>query len=152
MKDRIIKIMEDNNLNASKFADIIGVPRSGLSHIIKGRNKVSLDYVIKILDSFPEVDSNWLLKGEGNYINKDVVLTEKVVEEQKKVNQSSTTQSDLFNQTELFTEAIKETSKEDKNTTPTIAASSNLDINSEIIDKIVIFYKDGTFKSYLSRK
>jgi transcriptional regulator with XRE-family HTH domain len=46
-------------LNASAFADKIGVQRSSLSHLLSGRNKPSLDFILKIVDVFPDVDLYW---------------------------------------------------------------------------------------------
>ena len=54
-------------LSASVFADKMGVQRSGLSHLMSGRNKPSLDFVMKIIENFPEVDFYWLLNGKGNF-------------------------------------------------------------------------------------
>jgi plasmid maintenance system antidote protein VapI len=50
-------------LNASAFADKIGVQRSSLSHLLSGRNKPSLDFILKIVDVFPDVDLYWILNG-----------------------------------------------------------------------------------------
>ena len=66
MKERIQKIIDLEKLTASKFADIIGVQRSSVSHIISGRNKPSLDFVQKILSKFPEINTDWLLSGKGS--------------------------------------------------------------------------------------
>lgn len=66
MKDRIQKIISAENLTASKFADIIAVQRSSISHLVAGRNQPSLDIVKKILKSFPKINSDWLIFGEGN--------------------------------------------------------------------------------------
>ena len=65
MKDRIEKIMEWQQLSASKFADAIGVQRSNISHILSGRNKPSLELVNKILDRFQEINADWLLLEKG---------------------------------------------------------------------------------------
>jgi transcriptional regulator with XRE-family HTH domain len=51
-------------LNASAFADKIGVQRSSLSHLLSGRNKPSLDFILKILDVFPDVDLYWMINGK----------------------------------------------------------------------------------------
>lgn len=59
--------MEFNGLSASAFADRIGVQRSSISHIISGRNKPSLDFVLKITQEFKDVDLYWLLNGKGFY-------------------------------------------------------------------------------------
>ena len=61
MKDRIEKIMEMEQLSASKFADAIGVQRSNISHVLSGRNKPSLELVNKILDRFQQINADWLL-------------------------------------------------------------------------------------------
>lgn len=66
MKDRILKILDKENISAAKFADVLGVQRSSISHILSGRNKPSLDFVQRILQKFPEINSDWLLFGKGN--------------------------------------------------------------------------------------
>ncbi|MDT7831825.1 helix-turn-helix transcriptional regulator [Flavobacteriaceae bacterium S356] len=63
--ERIKKILEHHQLTASLFADKIGVQRSSISHILSGRNKPSLDFILKITSEFPEVDIYWLLNGKG---------------------------------------------------------------------------------------
>ena len=62
--ERVKKIMEDNKLSATQMAERIGVQRSAISHILSGRNKPSLDFVLKVLEAFKNVSSDWLLKGE----------------------------------------------------------------------------------------
>jgi len=62
--NRINKIMEEYQLNASSLADKIGVQRSSLSHILSKRNKPSLDFILKINENFKKIDLNWLLFGE----------------------------------------------------------------------------------------
>ena len=57
--------MQSQNLTASQFADRIGIQRSGLSHILSGRNNPSLDFVLKVLKAFPELEPVWLLQGKG---------------------------------------------------------------------------------------
>ena len=71
MKERIEKIMELEQLSASKFADTIGVQRSNISHVLNGRNKPSLELVNKILDHFDQVNADWLLLGKGNMITNE---------------------------------------------------------------------------------
>ena len=65
MLKRIALILQTQNLTVSQFADRIGVQRSALSHVLGGRNNPSLDFVTKILRTFPEIRSQWLLFGEG---------------------------------------------------------------------------------------
>ena len=48
-------------MSSSQFADVLGIPRSSISHILSGRNKPSLDVVQKILSAFPELSAEDLL-------------------------------------------------------------------------------------------
>lgn len=62
--ERVKKVMEDHGLSSSQMADKIGVQRSAISHVLSGRNKPSLDFILKVLNAFSEVSSDWLLKGQ----------------------------------------------------------------------------------------
>ena len=61
---RLEIIMEKNQLSAAAFAERIGVQRSSVSHILSKRNKPSLDFILKINNSFNEVTLDWLLLEE----------------------------------------------------------------------------------------
>ena len=65
---RLEVLFEHYGLTAASFSDKIGVQRSGVSHLLSGRNKPSLDFILKIISAFPEVDLYWLLAGKGNLI------------------------------------------------------------------------------------
>jgi transcriptional regulator with XRE-family HTH domain len=67
---RIKKVMDFHQLTASLFADKIGVQRSSISHILSGRNKPSLDFILKITGIFKDVDIHWLLHGTGSFPKK----------------------------------------------------------------------------------
>ena len=65
MNVRIKKWLQNNDLKASVFADKIGVNRATVSHILSGRNKPSIDFIEKMIRNFPDLNSDWLLIGEG---------------------------------------------------------------------------------------
>ncbi|RCS26938.1 XRE family transcriptional regulator [Polaribacter sp. WD7] len=110
---RLKKVMEIHQLSASMFADKIGVQRSSISHVLSGRNKPSLDFVLKVTEAFQDVDMYWLLNGKGNY--------------PKKLNAQ-----------------IKPTS------TPSLFKNdSNNTTVAKKIQRIVVFYDDGTFDEYM---
>ncbi|MFO8054500.1 MAG: helix-turn-helix transcriptional regulator [Bacteroidales bacterium] len=71
MVDRIKLLMETQNMTATEFAEAIGIQRSGLSHIMSGRNKASLDFVQKLLKRFPEVSPDWLISGKGGLLRRN---------------------------------------------------------------------------------
>ena len=64
MIERVKLLMSVKNLSSSDFASSIQVQRSGISHILSGRNKPSLDFIMKVLEAFPDVNETWLLFGK----------------------------------------------------------------------------------------
>lgn len=68
MKDRLIRLLDSEQLTASKFADRIGVQRSSVSHVLSGRNKPSFDFIEKTLKAFPDLNPEWLILGKGDMI------------------------------------------------------------------------------------
>jgi plasmid maintenance system antidote protein VapI len=70
-KERLEEILTYYELNASAFADAIGVQRSSISHLLSGRNKPSLDFVLKVVREYPEVNLYWLLNGKGDFPESD---------------------------------------------------------------------------------
>ncbi len=65
MKERLTQLLDLEQLTPSKFADIIGVQRSSVSHVISGRNKPSFDFIQKTLTAFPGLNAEWLILGKG---------------------------------------------------------------------------------------
>lgn len=66
INDRISELIKFLDQSPTGFADEIGIQRSGLSHILKGRNKPSLDMVQKIVARYPEINLTWLVNGTGH--------------------------------------------------------------------------------------
>ena len=64
---RLQKICDEFELSAAAFAEKVSVGRATISHILSGRNKPSLDFVMKVTTTFPEVDLDWLLYGRGTF-------------------------------------------------------------------------------------
>ena len=125
---RLQQIMDFYQLNASALADKLAIQRSSISHILSGRNKPSLDFVLKIIHEFSDVDFYWLLLGKGSFpktktLHNEPPSTENPHPTESKIKQISST---LFDQ-----ESVPSTST----------------VSSEI-ERIVIFYSDGTFANY----
>ena len=146
---RLEIILDYYSLNASSFADKIGVQRSSLSHLLSGRNKPSLDFILKILEVFPDVDLYWILNGKGTF--------PKNSEPSYKIENSNKQVAKQIIPTPSNYETISENLYSEIKTQPIIPAletnniqdlNSRKDSDSSEIDKIVIFYKNGTFKSY----
>jgi len=65
MVERINLLLKAKNITARQFAEEIGIQPSGMSHILSGRNNPSLDFVMKVVKRWPEVNINWLMFGKG---------------------------------------------------------------------------------------
>ncbi|MGY8988151.1 MAG: helix-turn-helix domain-containing protein [Flavobacteriales bacterium] len=65
MHIRIKKWIENQGLKSSSFADKIGVNRATISHVLSGRNKPSIDFLNKMICAFPDLNSNWIVSGDG---------------------------------------------------------------------------------------
>lgn len=128
--ERLQKILDYYNLSATALAENLDFNRSTISHLVNGRNKPSLEFVIKILREFPEVEMDWLLFGKGSF----PALKENTGSSKKKEDKPERSLKTL----DLFSES-PEKSGED--------FGSNERKNGDI-EKIVILYKDGSFKLY----
>ena len=144
---RLTILLDFYGLNASVFADKIGVQRSSLSHLLSGRNKPSLDFILKIIEVFPEVDLYWILNGKGVFPKMDTVVNSPIDNQSKRVlptpiaaNEST---GNLFSRLDSNLEINEaEIKKTVSNENLSAIASQNE------IEKIVVFYKNGTFKNY----
>lgn len=129
---RLTILMDYYELSAALLADKIEVQRSSISHILSGRNKPSLDFVLKILKAFPEVELYWLLNGLGSFPKAPEVkvpaptLFSEIEAPEIKINEPKTAEKQLNHDIE---HQIKENTEQE-------------------IESIVIFYKNGSFKNY----
>ncbi|MBU2996181.1 helix-turn-helix transcriptional regulator [Cellulophaga baltica] len=126
--NRIEKILDFYSLTATSFADKISVQRSSISHLLSGRNKPSLEFVLKVEDAFPEIQLNWLLHGKGSF----PASKEKKVKQEKNVT---------------FTTPVKQT---EATKTPQVIEKKIAENHSitKDIKKVILFYTDGSFEAY----
>jgi transcriptional regulator with XRE-family HTH domain len=134
MIERILEILKIKNLSPAQFADLIGVQRSSISHLISGRNKPSLEFIQRILRTFPEINTEWLLSGKGSPAN-----------EENKMNDEINTPTDLFSPEQLMKEKNPEPKKQEPDK---IQKKKWMDPEGKKIDKIVFFFRDNTFREY----
>lgn len=149
---RVEIILDYYSLNASSFADKIGIQRSSMSHLLSGRNKPSLDFILKIMGVFPEVDLYWILNGKGTFPK------EELESDAYKIGPTPTfinpiVETKIEKQTDLFSTKNSTTKNQTEENQPNLFSSSKLTSVNKTdgeIDRIVIFYKNGTFKTYSS--
>jgi len=127
---RLKTILSHYNLTSSTFADTIDVQRSSISHLMSGRNKPSLEFILKVIDKFPDVNLYWLLNGEGNFPKKEEI------EKPSPVVKETLSQ---VNTPSLFDEQTVEKK--------IIIENKNIDQEKKLI-KIVLLYSDGSFEEF----
>ena len=174
LNERISKVIEYSQLTSSEFADEIDVQRSSISHITSGRNKPSLEFIIKIKSRFPELLWDWLVTGEGEMLKSELSET-KIIEEQPEEEQVRTTplpdlftmmnNDDEFGVDEIEAEPLLVPSGESVISTNDKASekisdsqrlgNSPEEIISQVIGnqtnkikRIVLFYENGKFESF----
>lgn len=143
MKDRLRRLLETEKLSSSAFADIIGVQRSSISHILSGRNKPSLDFIEKLLNKFQNINSEWLILGKGAmYIEiKDNSLFTK------------SENDNIIKVPEVVTQTSEVTNVNSGDTPIRKAENEKFKEISKInrIVKIVNFYSDNTFEEFFPK-
>ncbi len=140
MIERIQLILKTKNLSPSQFADEIKVQRSGVSHILSGRNNPSLDFITKVLKTYPEIDADWLLFGKGQMTTK---LTHPVVSVPKNEIPFPPT-DEVRPEEKLIAEktAIKP---------PEVKKIESMPLPGDI-EKIIVFYTDHKFVEFLPKE
>ncbi|PKP01955.1 MAG: hypothetical protein CVU11_13595 [Bacteroidetes bacterium HGW-Bacteroidetes-6] len=150
MIEKIQLLMKIHQMSAADLAEKLGTERSGISHFLSGRNKPSLAFVQKLLENFPELNPDWLLLDKGS------MLRNEEVEATRNKSVSNTVTELQFPVEEPVLDVKDESPIEygdvdkriEKHTPDTIRTQTPTD---ESIEKIVIFYTDGTFSAHKSR-
>lgn len=121
---RLNQIMLSNNLNSASFAEQIGVQRSSVSHVMSKRNKPSLDFILKIVNSFEEVTLDWLLFDNN-------------------LKPSSSSKSD----SKFVNSKIDSDLKKSLNVLTNKQSPMEIKTNSDVV-QIIQIYKDGSFLTF----
>ncbi|SHG34880.1 DNA-binding transcriptional regulator, XRE-family HTH domain [Chryseobacterium oranimense] len=174
LNERISKVIEYSNLSPSEFADEIDVQRSSISHITSGRNKPSLEFIIKIKSKFPEILWDWLVTGEGEMLKSELSSTPSAVESKEQDEKGKPVPlPDLFTMmkddedfgTDEEIDSINESPRESfipppYKTQENLSDSQRLgnlkdyttnqstDNQENKIKRIVLFYENGKFESF----
>ena len=66
--DRIKLFIEHKNISLRKFDESIGMSKGYMSRQIKSSASIGGDVLEKIIDTYPELNPIWLLRGTGKMI------------------------------------------------------------------------------------
>jgi len=155
MRERIEQIMKEKGLQQpSSFADKIDVSRGTISHILNGRmingvrvyNDPSNDTIKKILKAFPDISSSWFRDGEGLMYNNQRIIQKDLFGEKTSVESSGKSQAQE--------EPLKNEVKQAENIVEqTIIQEIKLpNIPTKKIDKLMIFFSDKTFMTFIAEE
>ena len=125
---RLEKILEYYDISAAAFAEAIDVGRSSISHILSGRNKPSLDFVMKVVQTYPEVELYWLLNGKGSFPSTSVKTETKATPGPAAPTLATVDppKNEVEGREKMLTQSP----------------------SSKKIRKIVFFYEDGSFEAF----
>lgn len=136
MNKRLTQFLSAENISQSQLADILGVARASISHIVAGRNKPGFDFIESMMNHFPSLNIEWLILGKGKMYR----TSEK----------SGYGDAGLFDDVDKGNNANEETAPLPI-TQPTseIITLENLSKqveNKRNIKKIIVFYSDNTWE------
>ena len=152
MLSRIKQIIEKEKLSSTQFATEIGVQRSALSHVLSGRNKPSLDFMMKIKYRYPEINLDWLMLGKGKMIGttgikeaiKSPVIKKEEYKEAPKGAHFRVKQDEID---EIIEERKIKVDKKQPVETETLGKD-----DPGLPKRIILLYPDDTYETYNPKK
>lgn len=156
--ERIAAVMRHYNLQAKDLADLCGVQRTAITHILNGRNRPSVGFLSQLSDAYPELNTRWLLHGRGNIFtnvtghNPEIipavnpVPTTKAADEKSSADRAPNETPPENSGNSHVTSVTKDLF--DPHDTSKVDAPVSVRNSGKPIREIIIFYEDGTFKAY----
>jgi transcriptional regulator with XRE-family HTH domain len=149
LNKKIEQIIIDKGISPSYFADTVGIQRSSISHILSGRNKPSLDIIQRILKVFPDIDRDWLLfdsdvpQQNTPQINRQNTTNQRVIS-QNSFEQTPRESNRNYQPEPNVVQTPVNVTPRRKIERPVVPTQQPLPSGKQI-ERIVIFYTDGTF-------
>lgn len=148
MHERLKQFLAMENIAPAQLAEILNVQRSGISHLLGGRNKPSFEFLQRMMTSFPELNSEWLILGKGRPYKNDSPKAQ------------TTPPDTLFmeQETEPFLENVEQDTgiqKFDEESAAPYRAENRIIAertaatpfaNEKRIARIIVFFSDGTYE------
>ena len=124
MISRLLQVLQAENISRSQFAEMLEISPATVTHLLNGRNKPSYEIIQAICKNFPNLNADWLITGNGKMYKNGQNSAEN---SQERDIFDTDTESDYLN-------------------IPTQSTETKIVYKSKKIEKILIFYDDGTFQ------
>lgn len=154
MNERLKQFLEMESLTPTRFAEMMDIQRSGISHLLSGRNKPSFEFIQKMMTTFPSLNYEWLILGKGKPYKEQSIANNSYREssriaEDYSVSEPVTDETDT-DEPDNTAEAAVNQDNTSKKTTPE-PSENHVFINcpsspKRTISRIMVFYSDGTFE------
>jgi len=160
MNKRLLQFIDAENLSQSQFADILGVARASISHILSGRNKPGYDFIESIMLHFPSLNIEWLITGQGKMYKSlsgssqpNKIAPEPVVEEDDLfANLASSNQESeaSYSPVEMIADQQSATvAAKVQTAAQTVSPAAPAQKVGKAVSKLIIFYNDGTYQDVI---
>ena len=141
MKEKLEYLLREKQLTATQLARLLEIQPSGISHIMSGRNKPSFDFVVKILSVFPDINPDWLMLDSDEVYRRGEAPRSNPLFDIDEFDSPSESSSDALENSELSASQNQVENLPMQN-------FSSAKKSGKPVDRIVIFYADGTFESF----
>ena len=143
MREKLQKLMASEQLTSSRFAELLGIQPSGVTHLLGGRNKPSFDLVQKILRRFPRINPDWLL------LDSEQMYRSETEEPQTLLNQAE----NITAETPVNSEKISGAQNTPLSESSAIPANIeqfavNGVANRKNVKRVIVLFDDHTFESF----
>ena len=154
MKEKIEKLLQNEKLTAGKLAELLDVQPALISHLRAGRNKPSFDLVQKILRRFPQINPDWFLLDDEQMYRDGYSPSAEAAEFPKDLFDHNEPENQTSHSAEAPTaESAKSSTPRESNISETPAQWSEI-LKSRAgskIERVIVFYSDGTFDDFDKR-
>lgn len=148
MNERLKQFLTMENLSPARFAEILGIQRSGISHLLAGRNKPSFEFIQRMMTAYPDLNYEWLILGKGRPYRNDRTRPENsenidLFTESAQEDESVPDELIAENQ-EIETEKLLSQPSENQIFDAPITATPSG--RPKKIARIIVFFNDGTYE------
>lgn len=148
MNERLKQFLAMENLSPARFAEVMGIQRSGISHLLAGRNKPSFEFLQKMMTAYPDVNYEWLILGKGRPYKSDRPQAETGEKSDLFTDfpeEQTPEENDLFFEDQSITDDYQP-AQPTENRVFDAAPAPALPKSARKIARIIVFFTDGTYE------